>query len=415
MASSTPTRSTRRNSAIVGLAIVLLAVVAYLSLRSSRSSVVVRTAAVERQNLSTPVPTNGKVEPQSDFQPHAPVTGVVEKLFVSLGQHVSKGQELLRLDASEARSRLATAQATLQSSQAALGNVQRGGTQDELLASTADLASAQAQLQQTTTSLTSLQALQVKGAASANEVASARQRQLDAQSRVMQLQARRKGRFGAGDLSTQEAQVAQARAALAAAQSDYSGVDVRAPFAGTVYSLPVSQYDYIQAGEALINIADLTRLRIRAYFDEPEIGKLADGQPVEITWEAKPNQTWHGHVEQAPATVITYGTRNVGECLISVDDAHGDLLPNTNVTVTVTTSQRTNVLSLPREALHVESGGNFVFRIVGDHLVRTAVTVGVVNLTRVEILSGLNQGDRVAVGATTPVELTDGLRVEPQT
>src|SRR5205085_1296678 len=82
-------------------------------------------------------------------------------------------------------------------------------------------------------------------------------------------------------------------------------------------------------------VADLNRIQVRAYFDEPEIGRLAVGQSVKIVWDAKPNQTWHGHISRAPSTVITYGTRNVGECIITVDDARGDLLPNTNVTVTV--------------------------------------------------------------------------------
>ncbi len=154
-------------------------------------------------------------------------------------------------------------------------------------------------------------------------------------------------RYGTVDLSAQRAQVAQAQANLAAAQSGFANVDVHAPFAGTVYSLPVAQYDFVQAGQPLINVADLNRLQIRAYFDEPEIGKLSFGQPVIITWEAKPNMVWHGHVEQAPTTVITYGTRNVGECLITVDDARGDLLPNTNVTVKVTTAEHKNVLSVP--------------------------------------------------------------------
>jgi HlyD family secretion protein len=191
---------------------------------------------------------------------------------------------------------------------------------------------------------------------------------------------------------------------------------VRAPFAGTVYSLPVAQYDFVQAGQALINVADLTKLQIRAYFDEPEIGKLAAGQPVTITWEAKPNLLWHGHVKQAPTTVITYGTRNVGECLITVDDARGDLLPNTNVTVRVTTARHNNVLSVPREALHTEGSVNFVYKIVNHKLVRTPVEIApnaVVNLTRAEISSGLNEGDVIALGATNEVDLSNGLTVKP--
>ena len=69
-----------------------------------------------------------------------------------------------------------------------------------------------------------------------------------------------------------------------------------------------------QAGETLVQVANLTKLQIRAYFDEPEIGQLKVGQPVTIAWQAKPNQLWHGHVVEVPTTIITYGgTRNVGE------------------------------------------------------------------------------------------------------
>jgi HlyD family secretion protein len=208
--------------------------------------------------------------------------------------------------------------------------------------------------------------------------------------------------------------VAQAQAALHAAEAGLAGVDVRAPFAGTVYAIPVSQYDFVNAGDALLDVADLTKLQVLAYFDEPEVGKLAIGQPVTIVWDAKPGMVWHGHIFEAPTTIINYGTRNVGECLITVDDAKGDLLPNTNVTVRVTTKQHKDVLSVPREALHTVGTTNYVFKIVDNKLVRTPVTVDVVNLTRVEITSGLSDGDKVALGAKTDEELSDGLHVKVQ-
>ena len=64
-----------------------------------------------------------------------------------------------------------------------------------------------------------------------------------------------------------------------------------------------------------------------------------------------------------PTTITTYGTtRNVGESLISVDDPDGVLLPNTNVTVTVTEVRHENVLSLPREALQTKGLSNYVFQ-----------------------------------------------------
>jgi HlyD family secretion protein len=376
----------------------------------------VRVAHVSRQDLTSTIPTNGKVEPIVDFQAHAPGPGTVATLYVHVGEQVRRGQELLRLDSSDAASRVSTAEASLQTSEAALQNMQHGGSKDEQLSAQADLTTAQNQVQQAQATLATDQKLLAQGAASPNEVALAQQQLTTAQEKVAQVQKRMQDRYGSVDLSAQRAQVAQARAGLSAAQSSYSGVDVHAPFAGTVYSLPVAQYDFVQAGQALINVADLTRLQIRAYFDEPEIGKLADGQPVTITWEAKPNLIWHGHVAQAPTTVITYGTRNVGECLITVDDARGDLLPNTNVTVRVTTARHNNVLSVPREALHTEGSVNFVYKIVNNKLVRTPVEIAptaVVNLTRAEITSGLNEGDLIALGATSEVDLSNGMAVKP--
>jgi HlyD family secretion protein len=95
-----------------------------------------------------------------------------------------------------------------------------------------------------------------------------------------------------------------------------------------------------------------------------------------------------------------------------VDDAKGDLLPNTNVTVQVTTLEHDKVLSLPREALQTDGARSFVYKIVGDRLVKTPVVPGLVTLTRVEIASGLKQGDQVALGTTTEAEMSDGLRVK---
>jgi HlyD family secretion protein len=218
-------------------------------------------------------------------------------------------------------------------------------------------------------------------------------------------------RYSPADKARVEAQVADAGAARTAAQSSYAAYNIRSPLAGTVYSIPVSTYDFVPAGETLVAVADLNKIQVHAYFDEPEIGKLAVGQAVKIAWDARPTQTWHGHISIAPTTVITYGTRNVGECIITVDDARGELLPNTNVVVTVTTAQRVNVLSIPREALHTE-GGNFVYRVVNNKLVRTPVQVGLINLTRVEITGGLTEKDTVALSALNNRDLSNGLPVK---
>jgi len=401
---------------IIGIVVLAVAIALFFVLRNEfRGKVAVTVATVGYQDIRSVVSTNGIVEPINDYQAHAPGPGVVNKIFVHVGDKVTQGQEIIQMDDVDARDRLATAQATLATAEATLKNMENGGTHDELLSTKGDIASAQTQQTQAATALASLQALQAKGAASANEVEAAQQKLQSAQTKLLDLKARKTSRYGSTDFSAQQAQVANAREGVVAAQSALAGVDIRSPLPGTVYYAPVSQYDYVPGGKPLLYIADLTKLRVRAYFDEPDIGKLNAGQTVTIVWGAKPNRVWHGHIQQAPTTVIEYGTRNVGECVITIDDADGDLLPNTNVTVTVTTQQKTHVLSIPREALHTEGQNDYVYKIVHDHLQKTPVVVGVLNLTLVEVTSGLNDGDTVVLAPTNGEdELSDGLEVKAQ-
>ena len=404
---------TRRNPLVFWGVMAALAILVILGVRwLTRERVGIRTAFVSRQSLDSSTSTNGKVEPIREYQAHAASPGVIKSLYVSVGDKVSVGELLVTMDDSDIRARLASSAASISSAKIGLDTTQGNGTQEEKLLLAGDIGRARSQKQQAANDLAAMKMLQQKGSASDAEVAAAQQRYDTATSSVDGLLARSKGRFSGQELAHAKDQVANAEAEQAAAQRSYAAANIRSPISGTVYSVPVSEYDYVPAGEDLLDIADLNLIQVRAYFDEPEIGKLAVGQQVKIVWDAKPNRTWHGHVEQVPSTVITYGTRNVGECLITVDDARGDLLPNTNVTVTVTTSQSKDVLSIPREALHTDGPQNYVYRIVNGKLARTTVQLGVVNLTRVEIVSGLNDKDVVALSATSNRDLSNGLPVK---
>jgi len=90
----------------------------------------------------------------------------------------------------------------------------------------------------------------------------------------------------------------------------------------------------------------------------------------------------------------------------------GKLLPQTNVTVAVTVSSEPNVLSVPRESLHMEGGKPFVYSVMGGTLVKTPVTTGTTNLTQAAILSGLKDGDIVATGAISGQPLQAGVPIK---
>ena len=410
-----PDQRQRRLSPTLIAALSLLAILVVVAVihSSTREIVPVRVSPVTYENLVSTVSTNGKVQPIREFQAHAPTAGIVQDIYVQVGQKVKAGDLLLRMDASDAAARLAASKTALRAVESASASIEHGGTQDERILISGELTRAQQSQQQAIADVTTLKLLQAKGAASVSEVTSAQNR-LDAADGALKTASLRDSpkRFDALDRSHADAQLADAQAAVMAAQGAYDKAVVRAPFAGTVYSVVVNPYDFVPGGEDMLDLADLNKIRITAYFDEPEIGKLAIGQPVKIVWEAKPERVWHGHVDVAPTTIIAYNTRNVGEAMITVDDAQGDLLPNTNVTVTVTTRQRFNVLSVPREALHTEGSTSFVYRVLNHHLRRTVVQVGTQNLTRVEITSGLSEKDIVALSATSNRDLSNGLEIK---
>jgi HlyD family secretion protein len=399
---------------VVGAALIAALALYFMMRHMLRNVVEITTGQAAYHDIVSTESTNGQVVPVNDFQASSPAPGTISAIFVTAGQHVAKGQELVQMDDSDELNRLSSANSTLIASQATLKNMQAGGTQDERIAAKADLASAQDLLAHDREQLTAQQALLAKGAASANEVAATQQKLQADQNHLSELRTRQAGRYGNVDLAAQKAQVSTAEESVSTARSALSGVHIRAPFAGTVYSAPYSAHDFVPAGEPLLNLADLSELRVKAYFDEPEVGSLKVGQPVNITWDARPDRTWHGHISLAPTTIIVYGTRHVGEALITVDDAHNDLLPNINVTVTVTTSQKAHVLCIPREALHTLGESNYVFKVVDNHLHKTRVSVGALNLTLVQITSGLADGDIVALDSTSESELTDGLEVKVQ-
>ena len=394
-----------------GLAVIGLVVFAVRAL--TREEVQVRVVPVTYQTISSTVATNGKVEPITEFQVHAPFAGAIKQIFVHIGQYVTKGALLVRMDDADARGRLENAQAGLLGSELGARDVQQGGTVDDLSRFKTEIATAQMDQQTAARDLETRKKLLAEGAASPAEVADA-QKRLDAANLTLNTaQHHASSRYNADDLKSAKERITDSKAALATAQNNLDNIDQRSPINGTVYSIPVNQYDFVQFGEVILNVADLKHLQVRAYFDEPEIGKLAAGQPVKIVWDAKRDEVWHGHVSLAPTTIFVSGTRSVGVCLIAVDDPTPDLIPNTNVTVTVTEAQRAHVLSIPREALHTDGNRNYVYRIINGKLAETPVVPGIINNNDVEIVSGLAADDLIVLGAkNTLTELSDGLEVK---
>jgi HlyD family secretion protein len=378
----------------------------------TRDQVPVRVAQVSRGNLASTISTNGRVEPEVNYEIHSPVSTIVKAVYVQPGDQVPAGKVLMELDGVEARAKVASAESALKAAQAADDSVIHNGTMQERQAAASELVHARLERDHAQHDLDALIKLNATGAASASEIGAARQRLASAEATVKADEESARSHYSQAEIDRARATLEEAKAGLDAARQVLAQTVVHAPAAGTVYIRNAERTEYVEEGKLLMQLADLRREQVRAYFDEPEIGKLAVGQKIQIKWDAKPGRVWNGQIVRVPITVTTYGTRNVGEVLIQINDSNGELLPDTNVTVTVTTSNEPNTLSVPREALHSENGQPYVYKVVKDVLRRTPVTTGTINLTQVAILSGISEGDSVATSSTNGQPLQEGVSIK---
>ncbi len=391
---------------------VLLIIVFFAVRAMTRDRLEIHAGVTARLPLVSTISTNGRVEPELNYEIHSPVSSTVKAVYVHPGDDVAAGKLLLVLDDVQARARLASAESGVKSAQAALEAATQNGTQQELQISAADRTRARLERDSALRGLLAINKLNASGAASSGELAAARQRLETAEASLYALDQSAKGRYSQAELERFRAALADAEAGLTAARQLVAQTSVHAPAVGTVYSLDASPTEFAEEGKLLLQMADLRHERVRAYFDEPEIGRLAVGQKIQIKWDAKPGRIWNGHIERTPITVINLGTRSVGEVLVAIDDADGELLPATNVTVTVTTSSEANTLTIPREALRTENGKAYVFKIAKGELQKAYVTTGTINLTQAAVLSGLNEGDVVATGSVNGQPMQDGIPVK---
>jgi HlyD family secretion protein len=389
----------------------IVAVVLLASFGSRDDSVPVTAATVSRNTIRSVISTNGKVEPVQNFEAHAPVGTNVERVLVKEGDQVKKGQLLVELDAAGARSQAAQALAQVRASEADINAVKLGGTQEEVLTRLAQLVKAGADYDAAQRNLDSLKRLQQSGAASPGEVRAA-QNQLDtAAAEVKLLESKQKDRYSSPEVARVQAQQSEAQSAYTAAEDVLRQLVIRAPFDGIVYSLPVKRGTYVNPGDLVLQEADLSRVLVRAFVDEPDVARLTPGEKIEVTWDAMPGRVWNGSVSAVPAAVKLHGTRNVGETTCIVANQDFKLLPNINVGVTVVTAQHENALSIPREALRQDDSMPYVYEIVNNVLQHRNVQISISNLTQAEITGGVAEHAMVALGSANSKPLHEGLSV----
>ena len=371
----------------------------------------VHFAAARRQTLVSTLPTNGKVEPIEWQAVRAETGGLVKSVPVQEGQTVARGAVLARITDPTVQADVETAQARVAEARANLAALGEGGKPAELADIDNSLARARFDLAREQKDAAALERLQAKQAATAMDVQAAADKVRQTQIQIAGLEKRRSVLVAKPDVDAARARLDDAEVALKLARQRAAESEVRAPIAGVVYGLAARPGSFLKAGDLVANVGRLDRLRVRVYVDEPLLGRVAPGEPVTIRWEALPGKEWRGTVERMPASIEALGSRQVGEVVCTIENPGRDLIPGTNVDAEIRTAVADNALVIPKEALHHDSGGDFVFALHEGVLERRPVKTGNSTVTLVRVTGGLQEGDRVALPGDVPLEA--GEKVTP--
>ena len=396
----------------LGLALlVVAAAVLALGVFRKSSGLTVNFVQAKRTTLVSSLPTNGKVEPFAWQAIRAERAGILASVTVRDGQPVNKDEVIATISDPSLQSEIQGAEARLAEARASFSGVEAGGRPAELAEIESSLKQARLELDQRRIDYASLGRLEQKQAATRLEVEAAQQKIKQTEATMEGLEQRRKSLVARSDVAAAQARVDDAVAALKLVRERASQGLVRAPLSGTVYGLAVRAGAYLNPGDLLANVGRLDRLRVRLYVDEPELGRVAAGQPVTIRWEALAGKQWDGSVERLPSSIQPLGTRQVGEVICLIANPGHELLPGTNVDATIRTATVENALTLPKETLRRDPQGTFVYRLQDETVQRRAVKTGIASISQVQITEGLSDGDLVALPTDKPLQ--PGARVTP--
>jgi RND family efflux transporter MFP subunit len=206
------------------------------------------------------------------------------------------------------------------------------------------------------------------------------------------------------ELVAAQRQVDQGRASVKAAEANLGYATITAPIAGIIASVSTQQGETVASGSAaaqaptFVTIIDLGRLEAHAYVDETDIGKVQVGQAAGFTVDAFPDREFAGSITAIypkaliQLNVVTY------DVVIAIDNRDGVLRPDMTTNVTITVATREQALTVPNGAVRREGSERFVLVVEDDRLVRRPIRTGWRDKSYTEMLGGVHEGDRVALG-----------------
>jgi len=350
-----------------------------------------QTSAAEIKDVSTFITATGTIEPITKVEVSTQVSGIIEKVYVDYNDHVKKGQVIAQIDKTNLISTLKNAEATLNSSKTEVDYQQKNydrtkALSDKKLVSETDLETAKYNLDNAKTTYQ------------------------------------------------------KAKLAYEIAQQNLGYSTIHSPIDGVVLSIDIEEGQTVAASlsaPTMFTIAkDLTRMQVEANVDEADIGQVKTGQSVTFTVDAFPDDKFKGTVSQIRLDPTTSSSVVTYTVIVDAPNPGYKLMPGMTASISVTTSDAGNTLTIPAAAANFTPDQQFSNKFAelmpggkinktgvtassenekiiwvkeGNNITQRKVTVGLTDATQIQVLSGLKQGEEVVTGIaeTTSAEGTN--------
>jgi HlyD family secretion protein len=344
-----------------------------------------KLAKVERGDIAKSVVATGKIEPLTKVQVKSKASGIVKELFVDYGDHVKKGQVLVELDKETALAAVRQAKASLLSAQAALERtkVDAEGPDLPYLKSAAERA----------------RKLFHDGLLAPSA--------LDDAEKAYELGVN-KQKSAKGNVAVNKAEVARAQAQLDSAETDLRYSTILSPMDGLVLSRDVEVGDAVSSilvlgsqATLLMTLGDVSSVYVLGKVDEADIGKVYLNQPARIVVESFKDKKFTGAVTKISPLGVIKDNVTTFEVRVSIQNPTGELKANMSANAEIILKEQKDALLVPEAAIVYDKDKKPFVEVPDpgqkNGRRRVAVTLGISNGIKAEVVKGVEQGEQVVL------------------
>jgi HlyD family secretion protein len=358
-----------------------------------------RLVKVMRGDVTRSVVATGQIQPITKVEVKSKASGIVEKLYVDINNHVTKGQQLAQLDQQEILAQVDAQKAQLASAQANVSAFEANIEQDKVNAAAPDLPMYKATLDRN-------QEMRKEGLVSQQAYDDTNKDYLAALTRRDSA----KAQIGVDNakLKQARAQVLQNEASLKQLEEQLSYTTIVAPMDGVILSRDVEIGDAVSSILVLGSTAtlvmtegDINQVYVQGKVDEADIAHVYMGQPARIKVESFRDRRFDGKVTKIAPLGVQKDNVTTFEVRVSIDNPGGELKANMTANAEILLDEHKGVLTVPENAVMYDGQKNASVQVPDsnqkDGFRKISVKVGLSNGSVTEIVDGLKLGDQVVL------------------